>query len=207
MARPGSANTPASSGTGPARTPAAEAWRRFSRDRVAVARLAVLSTGAQRWGGGRGWLGPDPSWFASPSPTRAAGSRVGHAPLDRPRTRWLGTTSAGKSVVLRVFHGTKVAVLVGALGAGLSVLVGTALGLVAGFFGGWVDGVAQYVYSTVASIPYLLLMLALAFVAGRPVAALYNDSFSQTCALGLFNIVLVIGLTSWVTLCRLVRQG
>ena len=210
MARPGSANTPASSGTGPARTPAAEAWRRFSRDRVAVACLAVLFLyGSAALGAAAvEWLGPDPSWFAltlaelgQPVPESATPPSIDHW------TRWLGTTSAGKSVVLRVFHGTKVAVLVGALGAGLSVLVGTALGLVAGFFGGWVDGVVQYVYSTVASIPYLLLMLALAFVVRQgPVAALYNDSFlADLLSLGLFNIVLVIGLTSWVTLCRLVR--
>ena len=52
------------------------------------------------------------------------------------------------------------ALLVGLMGAGLSVIVGTILGLVSGFFGGWIDELVQYVYSTVASIPYLLLMLA-----------------------------------------------
>jgi peptide/nickel transport system permease protein len=210
MADSGSANTPAATAAGHARTPAAEAWRRFSRDRVAVGCLGVLVLygAAALTAAGVEWLGPDPAWFA------LTVSELGHAvpesatpPSGEHWTRWLGTTSAGKSVLLRIFHGTKVAVLVGVMGAGLSVLVGTALGLVAGFFGGWIDGVVQYVYSTVASIPYLLLMLAVAFLVRQgPVAAWYHDSWmSDLLSLGLFNIVVIIGLTSWVTLCRLVR--
>ena len=108
---------------------------------------------------------------------------------------------------MRVFHGTKVAFVVGTFGAGLSVLIGMTLGLFAGFLGGWVDEVVQYIYSTLASIPYLLLILALAFLIRQgPISAWYvEQSFAEYISLGLFNIVLVIGLTSWVTLCRLVR--
>lgn len=120
---------------------------------------------------------------------------------------WWGTTSAGKSVILRVFHGTKVAFVVGICGAALSAVIGTCLGLVAGWFGRAVDELVVYLYSTVASIPWLLLMLALAFVVRQgPIAVWYRDQvFSDYLSLGLFNIVLVVGLTSWVTLCRLVR--
>ena len=120
---------------------------------------------------------------------------------------WWGTTSAGKSVILRVFHGTKVAFVVGICGAGLSALIGTLLGLAAGWFGRAIDEIVVYVYSTVASIPWLLLMLALAFVVRQgPMAEVYRSFvFSDYVSLGLFNIVVVVGLTSWVTLCRLVR--
>ena len=93
------------------------------------------------------------------------------------------------------------------LGAGLSVLIGMTLGLFAGFFGGWVDEAVMYVYQVVASIPYLLLLLAIAFVVRQgPVAeAWYATPLADYISLGLFNIILVIGTTSWVTLCRLVR--
>lgn len=206
----GTPNTPAATSSGPARTPRQEAWRRFSKDRVAVACLVALALygGVAVTAALVEWLGPNPAWYAltlaelgQPIPESATPPSWAHW------TRWAGTTSAGKSVLLRVFHGTKVAVLVGALGAGLSVVVGTALGLVAGFFGGWIDSVVQYVYSTVASIPYLLLMLAVAFLVRQgPVADWYNASWmGDVLSLGLFNIVVVIGLTSWVTLCRLVR--
>lgn len=119
----------------------------------------------------------------------------------------LGTDYLGRSVLLRVFHGTKVAFIVGFWGALLSAFVGMTLGLVAGFLGRWVDEVVVYLYSTLASIPYLLLMLALAFIFRQgPIAEWYHGLWiSKKLSLGLFNIILVIGLTYWVTLCRLVR--
>jgi ABC-type dipeptide/oligopeptide/nickel transport system permease subunit len=192
------------------RSPASEAWRRFSKDKVAVGFLILFFVYllVALAGAAVEIFGPEvPLYLLT----------LGEQGLDVPETatppaadhwlQWLGTTSAGKSVLLRVFHGTKVAFLVGLMGAGLSVLLGTLLGLVSGFFGGWIDEVVQYIYSTVASIPYLLLMLALAFVVRQgPIAAWYHDLWlSDYVSLGLFNIVLVIGMTSWVTLCRLVR--
>ncbi|MFT4622799.1 MAG: ABC-type dipeptide/oligopeptide/nickel transport system permease subunit [Myxococcota bacterium] len=120
---------------------------------------------------------------------------------------WLGTTGAGKSVLLRVFHGTKVAFVVGAFGSMLAVTLGTSLGLIAGWSGGWVDEVVVYIYSTLASIPYLLLMLALAFIVRQgPIAEAWRGlPFSDFLSIGLFNIIAVVGLTSWITLCRLIR--
>ena len=77
----------------------------------------------------------------------------------------------------------------------------------AGFLGGWVDWLIQYIYSTLASIPYLLLILALAFIfKNGGFKDVFNEWWiSDYISLGLFNIILVIGCTSWVTLCRLVR--
>ena len=207
---PATADRPASTGTQGPRSPAREAWHRFSRDRIAVFFLALFAayflTALVAWGIE---LTADKPFLYEQTlrelgidiPETATPPDAGHW------LRWAGTTSAGKSVLLRVFHGTKVAFLVGLLGAGLSVVVGTALGLVAGFFGGIIDDIVQYIYQTVASIPYLLLMLALAFIVRQgPVAEWYNASWlNDYLSLGLFNIVVVIGLTSWVTLCRLVR--
>jgi len=191
-------------------SPRQEAWRRFKRDRVAVFFLGLFI-----------------SYFAvaviaqllefyqgSPFLYELTLSEQGY-PIAESATppslvtwqSWFGTTSAGKSVLLRVFHGTKVAFVVGTCGALVSVLIGMTLGLVAGFIGGWVDEAVVYIYSTVASIPYLLLMLALAFIVRQgPIAETYRSLFiSEYVSLGLFNIVVVIGLTSWVTLCRLIR--
>ncbi len=191
-------------------TPARQAWQRFSRDRVAMASLvtfvafALIALGAQivELVDGRPFvydltlaeLGFDVPESATPPS------------LEHPLTA-MGSTSSGKSVLLRAFHGTKVAFVVGTFGAGLAVIIGTTLGLVAGFFGRWIDEVVVYVYSTVASIPYLLLMLALAFIVREgPVAEWYRGLwFADYLSLGLFNIVVVVGSTSWVTLCRLVR--
>lgn len=194
-------------------SPWAAAWRRFKRDRIAVAFTGVFFTYAlialvaqlieiqQGMGGGTFLYELTLKELGYDVPESASGPSF-ETPL-----AWWGTTSAGKSVILRVFHGTKVAFVVGICGAGLSAIIGTGLGLVAGWFGKMVDELVVYVYSTVASIPWLLLMLALAFVVRQgPIAETYRSFvFSDFVSLGLFNIVVVVGLTSWVTLCRLVR--
>lgn len=192
------------------RSPRQEAWHRFKKDRVAVFFLAVFTTFfamavlAQILELAQGApflyeLTLKEQGF--PVPETAVG------PSGETWQAWLGTTSAGKGVLLRVFHGTKVAFVVGTCGAALAVMIGMTLGLAAGFVGGWLDELVVYLYSTVASIPYLLLMLALAFIVRQgPIAEVYRGLFfSEYVSLGLFNIVVVIGLTSWVTLCRLVR--
>ena len=193
-----------------ARTPTQEAWRRLRRDRVALACLglfcayalvALVAQAVELYQGAPFTYDVTLKELGVPIEETAT-APSGVSPL-----AWWGTTSAGKSVILRVFHGTKVAFVVGAFGAGLAALIGTTLGLAAGYLGRWVDEAVQYLYQTVASIPYLLLMLALAFIIRQgPVAAWYRElPISAWVSLGLFNIVLVIGLTSWVTLCRLVR--
>lgn len=191
-------------------SPRKEAWRRFKRDRFALAFFYVflayvgLALTAQIIEGVEG------APFTYEKTLHEMGlpfeERASPPSTDHPLA-WLGVTAEGKSVLLRVFHGTKVAFVVGAAGAGLAVLIGMTLGLLAGYFRGWVDEAVVYVYSTIASIPYLLLMLAVAFVVkSGPVADAYAEwAISEYVSIGLFNIVIVIGLTSWVTLCRLVR--
>jgi len=192
------------------RSPRQEAWRRFRRDRVAVFFLvvfvgylvaAVLAQGVELVQGAPFTYEQSLAELGFDVPEAAIPPSAEH-PL-----AWWGTTSAGKSVLLRVFHGVKVAFVVGTFGAGLAVLIGMSLGLLAGYAGRWIDEAVVYVYSTVASIPYLLLMLALAFIVRQgPIAEVYRSyAFAEYVSLGLFNIVLVVGLTSWVTLCRLVR--
>ena len=192
------------------RSPRQEAWRRFRRDRVAVFFLVVfvgylvaaaLAQGVELAQGSPFTYEQSLAELGFDLPEAALPPSLEH-PL-----AWWGTTSAGKSVLLRVFHGVKVAFVVGTFGAGLAVLIGLSLGLLAGYAGRWVDETVVYIYSTVASIPYLLLMLALAFIVRQgPIADVYRSyAFSEYISLGLFNIVLVVGLTSWVTLCRLVR--
>ncbi|MEZ5990648.1 MAG: ABC transporter permease [Planctomycetota bacterium] len=208
------------------RSPRQEAWRRFRQSRLAMAFLGLFGVFllmaitaqvlelTQIHDGDRRGLLYDTSLAKQgievapgvPWPEEATPPSTTHWQA------WLGTDSHGKSVLLRVFHGTKIAFVVGTFGALLSVLIGMTLGLMAGYFGRWVDEAVVYVYTTVASIPYLLLILALAFLIRQGgIAKAYAEltilGFQPEAymSLGLFTIVLVIGLTSWVTLCRLVR--
>ncbi len=100
-----------------------------------------------------------------------------------------GTDVLGRDVLARAVHGTATALSVGLVSSGISLLIGLTLGALAGFYGGWVDGLIVWLYTTVDSIPYILLVPAITFVLGR----------------GLINVYIALGVTSWVTLCRLIR--
>lgn len=100
-----------------------------------------------------------------------------------------GTDVLGRDVLARAIHGTATALSVGLIASGMSLLIGLTLGAIAGYFGGKTDFIITWLYTTVDSIPYILLIPSLTFVLGR----------------GLTNVYIAVGLTSWVTLCRLIR--
>ncbi|MAE76795.1 MAG: peptide ABC transporter permease [Planctomycetes bacterium] len=206
--------------TAEVRSPWREAWRRYRKDRFAKLFLVMfgvfflLAVTAQIIEFVEIGQGNDPTYDRSlaqmgyeVSPGKMF-EETHHAPtLKAFPLGILGLNWNGKSVLLHVFHGTKVAFVVGFWGSMLSVLIGMTLGLMAGFLGKFADETVVYLYSTLASIPYLLLMLALAFIFREgKVAEWYRDLWiAKYVSLGLFNIIMVIGLTYWVTLCRLVR--
>jgi ABC-type dipeptide/oligopeptide/nickel transport system permease subunit len=101
----------------------------------------------------------------------------------------LGTDNLGRDVLQRVVQGARIAFLVGVVTSLIAIPIGVILGCLAGYFGGWVDEVVVWVYSTVACMPGLLFILAISMVVGK----------------GLTGVYLGIGLTTWVGLCRLIR--
>jgi peptide/nickel transport system permease protein len=102
---------------------------------------------------------------------------------------WMGTDALGRDVMQRLIQGPRIAYKVGIITALIAIPIGVFLGCLAGYFGGRVDDFIVWLYSTFASIPGLLFILAIAMVVGR----------------GLTGVYLGIGLTTWVGLCRLVR--
>jgi len=119
---------------------------------------------------------------------------------------WLGTDIFGRSVLWRLLYGARVALTVGVLSAVISSVIGTVLGLIAGYFGGWVDNLVIWLFSTVSSIPGILLIMALAFVLkGRELPFVHDAQGHPVALTGIPVIVLALGLTSWVGLCRYIR--
>ena len=100
-----------------------------------------------------------------------------------------GTDIFGRSIAKKVIKGTEVAVSVGFVTAVLAVLIGVFLGSMAGYFGGRVDDLVVWLYTVFTSIPYILLIVSIAFVLGK----------------GILSVYIALGLTSWVGLCRVVR--
>ncbi len=101
----------------------------------------------------------------------------------------LGTDFMGRDVMSRALQGTKVAFGVGLFSATLATLIGVFLGSMAGYFSSWIDSFIVWLYTTIDSVPYILLLSAFAYSLGQ----------------GLENLYLALGLTGWVKLCRLVR--
>jgi ABC-type dipeptide/oligopeptide/nickel transport system permease subunit len=117
---------------------------------------------------------------------------------------WFGTDFLGRSVMWRFLYGVRVAMTVAVLASLVETLIGVVLGATAGYFGGWIDAFVIWLFSTVASVPWILLMIAMAYVLQGREIHLPFTSKSLPLA-GIPTIVLALGLTSWVGLCRLIR--
>jgi ABC-type dipeptide/oligopeptide/nickel transport system permease subunit len=110
----------------------------------------------------------------------------------------LGTDIFGQSVLRKTLYGAEISITVALCASLISITIGVPLGAIAGYFRGFVDEIIVWVYSTLSSIPYILLILAFAVV-------LRDKSLFGHKLTGITAVYLAIGLTSWVGICRLIR--
>ena len=78
-----------------------------------------------------------------------------------------GTDNLGRDVYARVLHGTRISLKVGVVSTMLALIIGSLLGVFAGFFGGWVDAVAMRLMDIILAFPSLLLAVIVLIIAGR----------------------------------------
>ena len=102
---------------------------------------------------------------------------------------WMGTDGLGRDVLTRMLYGGRISLLVGLVAVGISTIIGIILGAIAGYYRGWVDTVIMRLVDVMLSIPSFFLILA--------VIAFLTPS--------IINVMIVIGLTSWMGVTRLVR--
>lgn len=101
----------------------------------------------------------------------------------------LGTDLFGADVLLSTVRACRTALIIGGLTSLIYIPLGTIFGIAAGYFKRWVDDLIQFVYSTLASIPEILLLVAILMALGK----------------GLPQMAIALGITNWVGLCRLIR--
>ena len=102
---------------------------------------------------------------------------------------WLGTDDMGRDVLANVIAGSRVSLLIGATATAISMLIGTLIGIVSGYFGKAVDNLLMRFTDFFLVIPWLPLMMVLAAILGTSI----------------WNIILVIGITGWAGTARVVR--
>ncbi|MHC4340466.1 MAG: ABC transporter permease [Planctomycetota bacterium] len=105
-----------------------------------------------------------------------------------------GTDRQGRSICVRALYAVKIAVQIGVVVGIISVLVGSFLGAAAAYFGGLVDVLIQWLYSTLSAVPYLVLLAVLLFM-------FQNTTWEQT----LVPLYAAFCLTFWIGPCRVVR--
>jgi ABC-type dipeptide/oligopeptide/nickel transport system permease subunit len=158
-----------------------DAWKRLSRDKMAMVCLYIVASYAflavlVRFG------------FVAANWSQTVGAAYA-PPSTEHWTLWFGTDIFGRSVLLKTIYGAYVSMTVGFVSSLIALPIGVFLGALAGYFGGKIDDIITWFYTTVSSVPSLLFMLSLSFVLGK----------------GLHAINLALGLAGWVGICRLIR--
>lgn len=179
----------------PPRTPAGRAWRRFRRNRPAslgavalvilVALVALLP-----------WLPlPEPDAMTE---LQFAAPRAGH---------WFGTDLLGRDLLARVLHGTRVSLLVGCVGAAVSLVIGVCWGLIAGYAGGRLDNLMMRVVDVLYALPSIIFVIVLMTALNGLLARWQNAGMDGDLAgtLQLTGMFAGLGAVSWLTMARIVR--
>lgn len=165
-----------------ATSPAAAAWRRFSANRLAVVSLVVLTVLVAMA------LGAPliATYITGASPTD---QRLLYNFEPPSAEHLLGTDEYGRDVLTRIVYGGRVSLGVAALGVLVALLIGTSVGLLAAYYGGWVDTVLMRFVDLMLSIPGIFLLILI----------------GSLIKVGPATLAVIIAALSWFGLARLVR--
>ena len=120
-------------------------------------------------------------------------------------THWMGTDSTGRDIFSRIIYGGQISLFIGLMSVILSVTIGTFIGGVAAFYAGSADTILMRFTEAMLAIPSLFLLIVLGKYLGKDVQTLnlFGRSFSGSVGI----VIIVIGLTSWMYLARIVRAN
>lgn len=156
-------------------SPTRRALRRFRRHRLAMAGVVIILLLV----------------VASLLGSREAAIKPNLVLKDKPPSleHLFGTDRTGRDILARTLVGGRISLSVGLVAVIFSTLIGTVTGVIAGYYGKWLDQIMMRLVDIVQSFPVLVLLLVVASLVGPSI----------------FNVMVMIGLLTWVTPCRIVR--
>ena len=164
------------------RSPWLEVWQRLKRNKMAMLGLYILTVVvfAAVFAG-----------FIADYETMVVAQNLGDRLQGPSFQYWLGTDEFGRDIFARLIHGARVSLLVGVLSVGISIIVGGALGAVAGYYGGRLDDIIMRVMDVFLAVPSILLAIAIVSALGA----------------NLMNLMLAIAVSNIPTFARVVRAS
>ena len=157
------------------------AARHFKKNRLAIAGLAVMIIL---------YLITLITPLIAPFDPAAQGDILTARYLPPGAEHWMGTDKFGRDILSRVLYGARISLSIGFVAVGISMTLGTLIGAVAGYFGGWVDSVLMRFTDMMLAFPRLVLLIVV-------IAVFENPS--------IWLVVIVLGLTGWMGTSRIVR--
>jgi peptide/nickel transport system permease protein len=176
-------------------TPGQLVWRRFRKHRLALIGAVGITILVLFIVIGS-ILVPENSANSGDLYARLTGPVAGHP---------MGTDSTGRDVFFRIIYGGQISLFIGILAVALEVSLGTVLGGIAAYFGGWVDALVMRFTEAMLAIPSLFLLIVLAKFLGHSIPTF--NVMGRTFSGSVIIVIVVIGMTSWMYLARIVRAN
>jgi peptide/nickel transport system permease protein len=177
----------------PALSPAQLTWLRFRRHKMAMLGSVILILLVLYCTVGAVFF---PESYANYNDTtiRLQGPSWAHP---------FGTDSIGRDIMARTISGGQISLIIGVLAMVVALVVGTLVGAIAGYYGGLIDSILMRFTEAMFNIPQLFLLIVMAKFFGSEIQSL--ELFGRTFSSSVLVIILIIGLTSWMYLARIVR--
>lgn len=189
-------------------SPSQLAWRRFRKHRMAmIGAISLIVLFAYVWLGGlifaRGICSATGQFVSGEAYANCNDTGIKLQPPSAAHP--FGTDTIGQDILARTIYGGQISITIGLLAVLVEVIIGTLVGALAAYYGGWVDSILMRFTEAMLNIPSLFLLIVSAkFFGGKvPEVELLGREFSGSVVV----IILIIGLTSWMYLARIVRAN
>ena len=170
-------------------------WKRFLQHRMAVFGAIMLIVLILYSFGGALFFTEAEANFTDLS-IRLTGPSVEHP---------FGTDTVGRDIFKRTVYGGQISLLIGLSAVIVEVFVGVLIGAIAGYYGGWIDSLLMRFTEAMFNIPQLFLLLVMAKLFGGKIPPI--EIFGRELSGSVIVIIVIIGLTSWMYLARIVRAN